>query len=119
MTTLLAYLTDEDVHGPIVDGLRRHHPELDIVRAVDVGLASVDDNDLLDWAAKHGRVLVSHDVNTCVNAANLRVAGGLPMAGLIVVPQSLAIAKAISDLRYIAETNSAAEMIGATVWIPL
>ena len=36
MSFLLEYLTDEDINGPIVDGLRRHCPGLDVVRAVDV-----------------------------------------------------------------------------------
>jgi hypothetical protein len=35
---MLRLLTDEDVHGDIVHGLRRRQPALDLVRAQDVGL---------------------------------------------------------------------------------
>lgn len=41
------------------------------------------------------------------------------MAGLIVTPQSLAIGKAIADLRFVAEVSTTAEMSGATLWLPL
>ena len=38
---MLRLLTDEDVHGDIVDGLRRRQPALDLVRVQDVGLRPV------------------------------------------------------------------------------
>jgi hypothetical protein len=107
---MLSFLTDEDVHGPIVDGLRLHHPELDVVRAVDVGLSGLDDDILLSWAAQNERILVSHDVSTMTDAANLRVSAGLEMSGLIVVPQSLATARAVADLRFVAEVCTHEEM---------
>ena len=34
---MLRLLTDEDVHGDIVHGLRRRQPTLDLVRVHDVG----------------------------------------------------------------------------------
>lgn len=116
---MLAFLADEDLHGPIIDGLRLHHPELDVVRAIDVGLGGMDDDVLLGWAVANGRITVSHDVSTMINAANRRVAAGLPMTGLIVIPQSLGTGKAIADLRFVAEVCSLEEMNAATLWLPL
>lgn len=116
---MLAFLMDEDLHGPIVDGLRLHHPQLDIVRAMDVGLGGRDDDVLLNWAAVNHRITVSHDKSTMINAAKLRVAAGLAMTGLIIIPQSLGIGKAIADLRFVAEICSPEEMNGVTVWLPL
>jgi hypothetical protein len=116
---MLAFLTDEDLRGPIVDGLRLHHPEIDVVRTVDEGLGGMDDDVLLSWAVANGRVLVSHDVSTMINAAKLRLASGLAMSGLIVIPQSLGVGKSIADLRFAAEVSSPEEMKGATVWLPL
>lgn len=113
------FLTDEDVRGAIIDGLRLHHPELDVVRAVDVGLDELDDDELSAWAAENGRVMVSHDVNTMIDAANQRVASGTAMSGLIVVPQSLSTARAIADLAYIAEESDDDEFAKGTVWLPL
>ena len=43
---------DEDVHGDIVNGLRRRQPGLDVVRVQDVGLRQTPDPDILEWAAR-------------------------------------------------------------------
>ena len=51
-----SFLSDEDLHGPIVDGLRLHYPGVDVVRAVEVGLGGLADDLLLSWAAQQGRV---------------------------------------------------------------
>ena len=61
---MLQLLTDEDVHGDIVDGLRRRQPALDVVRVQDVGLRHTPDPDILEWAAQQGRVVVSVDKKT-------------------------------------------------------
>ncbi|MEX2175952.1 MAG: DUF5615 family PIN-like protein [Pirellulaceae bacterium] len=116
---MLRFLTDEDLRGPIVDGLWLQHPELDVVRAVDVGLAGFDDDLILAWAAANGRVTISHDVNTMIDAANGRLGAGQAMSGLIVVPQWLGIGRAIDELRYVAEVSTAQEMDAATVWLPI
>jgi hypothetical protein len=116
---MLLLLTDEDFRGPIIAGLRLHHPELDLVRAVEAGLGGLDDDVVLAWAAAHGRVAVSHDVNTMVDAANQRSATGQSMSGLIVVPQKLAIGRAITEIRLVAELATESEMQGATLWLPV
>jgi len=41
---MLRLLSDEDVHDDIIRGLRRREPNLDIIRAVDVGLGQRPDN---------------------------------------------------------------------------
>jgi len=116
---MLLLLTDEDVRGAIIDGLRLHHPEVDVIRAVDVGMGGSPDDELLAWAAEHGRVLVTQDVTTMTDAASRRVAGCLEMKGLIVAPDSVHIAKAISDLAFIADVSNETEFENATLWLPL
>lgn len=116
---MLFFPTDEDVRGAIIDGLRLHYPELDVVRTVEIGLGGMDDDVLLGWAAENSRVTVSHDVNTMIYAANRRLASGVAMSGLIVVPQSLPTAKAIADLACVADVTTDAEMQNVTVWLPL
>jgi uncharacterized protein DUF5615 len=116
---MLRFLADEDLRGPIIDGLRLHHPELDVVRVVEVGLAGFDDDLVLAWAAANGRVTVSHDVNTMIDAAQTRSAAGQAMSGLIVVPQSVDIGRAIADLCFVAEVASDQEMDAAIVWLPI
>ena len=99
--------------------MRLHYPELNIVRAVEVGLSGLDDDVVLAWAAANGRVTVSHDVGTMTDAANRRVAAGEPMSGLIVVPQSLGTGPAITDLHFVADASSDEELQNATIWVPL
>jgi hypothetical protein len=40
-------------------GLKWRHPGLDVVRVVDVGLGGRSDTEILEWAAREGRVVVS------------------------------------------------------------
>ncbi len=116
---MLKLLMDEDFRGPVLAGLRLHHPELDLVRAVEVGLGGLDDEVVLTWAAANDRITVSHDMNTMIDAANRRVRAGEPMSGLIVLRQTLEIGRAITELRLVAELATDLEMHGATIWLPV
>jgi hypothetical protein len=44
--------SDQNFHGRIIRGLRRRVTNLDLVRALDVGLAKVDDRVLLERATR-------------------------------------------------------------------
>ena len=84
---MLKLATDEDFSGPLIGGLLRAEPSLDIKRAVDFGLAGRDDEVLLTWAAQEGRVMLTRDVNTMIGFATQRIMSGTPMSGLFVVTQ--------------------------------
>ena len=72
-------LVDEDFDNDILRGVLRRRPEVDVVRVQDVGLSGKPDSEVLEWAARHGRVLLTHDVSTMKTHAYARVAGSLPM----------------------------------------
>ena len=60
-------LTDENIQGPLIEGLKAH--AWDVVRTIDVfGERSVDDP-VFEYAAHHGRVLLSTDVDCLIIAA--------------------------------------------------
>src|SRR5271166_6092645 len=99
---MLRLLIDEDVHGDIVDGLRRRQPALDLVRVQDVGLDHTPDPIILEWAANQGRVVVSVDKKTLAVDAWDRVAGGMPMPGVAVLRRLLSIGQAVNELELIA-----------------
>ena len=61
---MLRLLADENLNNDIVRGLRRRLPGLDLVRVQDVGLSGADDPTILAWAAREGRVMLTHDVST-------------------------------------------------------
>ena len=52
---MLRLISDQNFNGPILRGLFRRQPDLDPVRAFDVGLATATDPVLLAWAAEEGR----------------------------------------------------------------
>jgi len=84
---MLFLVADENFNNTIVRGLLRVKPDLDIVRVQDVGLFSVDDPTVLEWAANEDRVLLTHDVATITKYAYERVNAGSYMPG-VVEPQS-------------------------------
>ena len=61
---MLRLAADENFNSDIVRGLVRRKPDVDIVRVQDVGLSGADDPTILEWAAREGRVVVTHDVST-------------------------------------------------------
>lgn len=56
---MIRIFCDENVHADIVSGLRQEG--FDVVTAVDLGFAGRKDIDLLDYAEKHGLLLLSGD----------------------------------------------------------
>jgi predicted nuclease of predicted toxin-antitoxin system len=79
---MLRLAADENFNAGIVRGLLRRLPGLDIVRVQDVGLSGADDPAVLEWAAREGRIVLTHDMSTLVSLALERVAIGQPMPGV-------------------------------------
>ncbi len=48
------FLADNDVNDHLVDGVLRREPNIEFVRAREVGLAAKRDPEVLDYAARHG-----------------------------------------------------------------
>jgi hypothetical protein len=111
-------LTDENFNGAILRGLVRRLPELDIVRAQDVGLMNTDDSVILEWAANEGRILLTHDVATIAMYAYKRVNQGLPMPGVVEVIATASIGKIIEDLELLISCSQLGEYEGQVIFIP-
>ena len=112
MIARLRFLTDEDFRGRIQRGLSRRLPDVDLVRVQDVGLSGMEDPIVLEWAAREGRVLLTHDAETMRKAAYDRVRSGLPMPGVFLVSQSAPIGQTIEDLIVLAECSLEGEWEG-------
>jgi hypothetical protein len=110
---------DQNFDERILQGLLLRNPDGDIVRLRDIGLSEADDGEVLAYAASSGRVVVTHDVNTLVGLAYRRVRLGEPMAGVIPVPQSLPVGRAIEDLILIVECTPQEEWVGQVRYLPL
>ena len=95
---MIRFLADENFSGPVVRGLRRRHPDLDIVTVQEVGLTSADDPAVLEWAAAHDRLVITNDARTMIGFAKQRVSAGLLMPGLIEAGKRLSVGAAIENL---------------------
>jgi hypothetical protein len=116
---MLFLVADENFNNAIVRGLLRIKPELDIVRVQDVGLFSREDPEILEWAAKENRVLLTHDVTTITKYAYQRVAAGRYMPGVIEVSRKVSLGSAIEEILYIAEVCDHGELDGQIIYLPM
>jgi hypothetical protein len=115
----LQFLADEDFRRCILRALRRHHPGMDVLRVQDVGLAGAHDLTILEWAAREGRVLLTHDVSTMPVYAYERIGQGLPMPGVFVISQALPLGLVIEEVVLLAECSREGEWEGRVLYLPL
>jgi hypothetical protein len=116
---MLPLLADENLDRRIVRGLRLVVPDLDCLIAQEEGLTGDDDSEVLAWAAAHGRVRLSHDVDTIPRFAYERIAAGEPMSGAIVVPKAHGIGAAIEEPAVVVERSRPADLDGQGLFLPL
>jgi hypothetical protein len=115
---MLRLVSDEDVHDDIIRGLRRREPELDIVRAVNVGLNHTPDPDILTWAAGQDRILITGDLNTMVGFAWARVRSGQPMPGVLALLENIGAGRVIDDILLVALCHPPDEIKDQVLFIP-
>lgn len=116
---MLRLLTDENFNGIVFDELLRQAPDLDIVRAQDVGLSQVADPIVLAWAADKGRVLLTHDKKTVPRHVYKRLIGGLAAAGVIELLPPYSVPQAVEDILIAVHSLSPDEMRDRILYLPL
>ncbi|MBI3973572.1 MAG: DUF5615 family PIN-like protein [Chloroflexi bacterium] len=114
---MLRLAADEDFDGDIVRGLRRRLPGLDLARVQDAGLSGAPDPDVLEWAARQGRVLLTHDFDTLIGEAWTRVRTGLAMPGVVAVRQGMGTGRAIHELELFAAASTEGEWEGQVLFV--
>jgi Domain of unknown function (DUF5615) len=113
------FLADEDLRRSIVLATRRLEPTLEFVTVQDLGLSGIDDPAVLDFAQANGWLVVSHDVNTMRAAAEARLAAGLAMRGLFLVPQTRPTRVIAESLVLIWSASPAEDWQSRIVYLPL
>lgn len=113
------FLADENIDPDVVRGVKRRVFGVDIVRVQDVGLRTVGDPEILQWAADEGRILISHDLKTIPGFAADRLLAGRPMPGVLLLRSALAIAQAIDELAAVAGASDAEEWNNQIGYLPL
>ena len=116
---MLRLLADENLDGNILRGLQRRLTDLDVVRVQDLPISGAGDPEVLDWAARAGRVLVTHDVQTVTRFAYDRVRAGLSMAGVIEIPVTASTGVILPDLALVVEYLAPEELAGQILFLPL
>ena len=116
---MLRWLADESLNNDILRALFRRMPNIDVVRAQDVGLRGSDDEALLAWAAEEDRVLLTHDVSTITAQAYQRVMKGDPMPGMFEVGRGVSIRVAADDILLLTECSNPGEWEGQVRFLPL
>ena len=116
---MLRWLADENFDNDILRALFRRKPGINIVRAQDVGLAGIDDEALLAWAAEQDRVLLTHDVSTITAHAYRRVMRGEAMPGVFEVSCGAWMRGTVDDILLLTECSSPGEWEGQVRYLPL
>lgn len=75
---MVQLLADENFNHRVLRGLRCRLPVIDCLLAQETEICQREDREMLDWAALHNRVVLTHDVKTMTNYAYERLAAGQP-----------------------------------------
>ena len=116
---MIRLVADENFNGAIIRGVLQRDSNVDLVRMQDVGLRGVDDSVLLDWAARHDRLVLTHDVNSLVGLARQRVLSGLPMPGVFVLSGSLPFSVVIEEVLILALCSQPDDWNGRIAYFPI
>lgn len=115
----MRFLADENFNNRILNGLRRLVPDIDILRVQDTEIYQAPDTTVLEWAAKENRIILTRDVHTMIGYAFDRVKLGLPMPGLVEVPDDLPIGQAIEELALIIGAGTPEDFDQQVKYIPI
>jgi hypothetical protein len=114
----ICFQADADFNETIIKAILRRAPEIDFESAIAAGLPGLDDIQVLTIAARHGRLLVSHDRKTLPHHfATFIQTETSP--GVVIVPQNWPIARAAEDLILIWEASEAEEWVNRICALPL
>lgn len=115
----MRFAADENFNGDILKQLRERFADLDVVRIQDTTLYQAPDPEVLEWAAQEERIILTHDVQTLVGDAYQRIENGLPMPGVILVPTTLPIGKALEDLEIAIGAGEPSDFESRVTFIPM
>jgi hypothetical protein len=113
------FLADEDLNGDIVRAVRRMAPAVEFTTAVQQGLRSAPDEDILEVAWQTRWLVVSHDVGTLRHAAELRIATGQGVHGVFLASQSRTVREIADELVFIEEASEFEDWRNQVKFLPL
>jgi predicted nuclease of predicted toxin-antitoxin system len=113
------FLADEDLRAAIIEGLRSREPAIDILDVKTTGLRRTADPALLEVAALHDRILITHDRQTMTRHFRERVDAGRAAPGVFILrQQESAIGEIIESLLLVWTASQADEWRNQIVFLP-
>jgi hypothetical protein len=116
---MIHFLADENFNNDILRGVLRRVPDAHIVRIQDTELAGKPDTLVLEWAAQHDYIVLSHDVSTMRGFFYDRVKAGQPVPGLFLVHGTKSIGDIVDSLEVILLISDQTEWAGELRYLPL
>jgi hypothetical protein len=92
------FQADADLRNTIVKAVRQREPSIDFASAADSGLGGVSDPELLERAAREGRIVVSHDRRTMLAHFRARLEAKKSSPGLFVVSQGASLQPVVNAI---------------------
>ncbi len=115
----MRFVADVNFNKKILRGLSRRSANFEFVRLQDIGFGELEDPEVLEWAWKEDRLLLTHDVTTMIGFFNERLDTGLPAPGVFEISSKLPIRTAIDELQIVVECSTQDEWTGRMIFIPL
>ena len=56
---MIRFLADEDFDGPVIAGVRRRYPYVQVQTIQELGMSGTTDPEILEWATEHDLVVLS------------------------------------------------------------
>lgn len=112
------FQADNDLDQRIVVATLRLDPSIDFRTAPAVGLHNMPDDEVLAYASREGRVLVSHDRKTMPEHFGRFLIAGQTSPGLIIVSAKLPVGRAAEWLHLLWEATSAEEYVNSIYDLP-
>lgn len=111
-------IADENFRFPIVQGVRRIQPAIDIQTANEAGIVGMLDPLVLETASTLGGILVTHDERTMPQHFAEFLAAGRHSPGVLLIPQETPIRVAIEALHLVWYASEPEEWVDRIDYLP-
>jgi hypothetical protein len=98
---------------------RHYFPRQLPLKSAKLELREEEDPEILEWAADHNRILLTHDRATVPNYAWERVDAKLEMPGIFVIPDRMSIGQAIDEILLSDACSNPEEWKNRVLYFPL
>ena len=116
---MIRLLADASLHDAIVTGWLRREPAIDFLSAHEAKLEGVPDPEVLDFALRQNRILVTSDLRTMPHHFGNYLAAHGQCAGVFLVKQRAPLAAVIEALVLVWAASDADEWKNRILEIPL